>query len=155
MITQYDQLVRSIDTINRHDRDPVRVVSLIPALPPAPHFFRALVVDDQVALGDSRRLSVMAAAATSGHIQIMRYLAFTQVGGRGVSTIHRVFTEFHRWVSMPQAWRCCNCCKVGGWGWQGVSRRRVLLFFVRCCSCCSCCRCCCFLASVHPAATQK
>lgn len=33
----------------------------------------------QIALGDSRRLSVMGAAAASGHVQIMRYLAFTQV----------------------------------------------------------------------------
>ena len=33
----------------------------------------------QVALGDGRRLSVMGAAAASGHIQIMRYLTFTQV----------------------------------------------------------------------------
>lgn len=33
----------------------------------------------QVALGDSRRMSVMAAAAASGHVQIMRYLSYTQV----------------------------------------------------------------------------
>ncbi|CAM9924888.1 unnamed protein product [Ectocarpus sp. 4 AP-2014] len=34
--------------------------------------------EKKIALGDSRRLSVMGAAAASGHVQIMRYLAFTQ-----------------------------------------------------------------------------
>eukprot|EP00752_Nemacystus_decipiens_P003484 g3217.t1 len=34
--------------------------------------------EKKIALGDSRRQSVMGAAAAAGHIQIMRYLAFTQ-----------------------------------------------------------------------------
>ncbi|CAM9545581.1 unnamed protein product [Ascophyllum nodosum] len=47
----------------------------------------------KVALGDGRRLSVMGAAAASGHIQIMRYLTFTQ--GCKVTEIRDMNTLWH------------------------------------------------------------
>lgn len=63
-----------------------RIVDLPPPsplrIPPPPSLFfggHLSFFGLQIALGDSGKRSVIAAAAASGHIHIMRYLAFTQV----------------------------------------------------------------------------